>query len=68
MLYDKFEHVLWLGTDQSGIVRFNLRDGWENYHNNNSPAPGYIINQLVQDSKGVIYATTANGLLRIRKK
>ncbi|MDN5286159.1 MAG: hypothetical protein JWR38_2433 [Mucilaginibacter sp.] len=68
MLYDKFEHVLWLGTDQSGIVRFNLNDGWENYHNNNSPAPGYTINQLVQDSKGVIYATTANGLLRIRKK
>ncbi|MGF7039655.1 ligand-binding sensor domain-containing protein [Mucilaginibacter lappiensis] len=68
ILYDKFEHVLWIGTDQSGLVRFNLKDGWENYHNNNSAAPGYTIYQLVQDSKGVIYATTANGLLRIRKK
>jgi ligand-binding sensor domain-containing protein len=68
ILYDKFEHVLWIGTDQSGLVRFNLKDGWENYHNNNSPTPGYTIYQLVQDSKGVIYATTANGLLRIRKK
>jgi len=68
ILYDKFEHVLWIGTDQSGIVRFDLKDGWENYHNNNSSAPGYTIYQLVQDSKGVIYATTANGLLRIRKK
>ena len=67
ILYDKFEHVLWIGTDQSGLVRFNLKDGWENYHNNNSAAPGYTIYQLVQDSKGVIYATTANGLLRIRK-
>jgi ligand-binding sensor domain-containing protein len=68
ILYDKFEHVLWIGTDQSGLVRFDLKDGWENYHNNNSAAPGYTIYQLVQDSKGVIYATTANGLLRIRKK
>ncbi|MCR8558139.1 hypothetical protein KXD93_10815 [Mucilaginibacter sp. BJC16-A38] len=68
LLYDKFEHVLWIGTDQSGIVRFDLKDGWENYHNANSTAPGYEIFQLVQDSKGVIYATTANGLLRIRKK
>ena len=68
ILYDKFEHVLWIGTNQSGIVRFNLKDGWENYHNNNSAVPGFAIYQLVQDSKGVIYATTANGLLRIRKK
>jgi ligand-binding sensor domain-containing protein len=68
ILYDKFEHVLWIGTEQSGIVRFNLKDGWENYHNNNSPAPGHAIYQLVQDSKGVIYAATANGLLRIKRK
>jgi hypothetical protein len=68
MLYDKFEHVLWMGTDQSGMVRFNLNDGWENYHNNNSPSPGFAISQMVQDSKGVIWVTTANGLLRIRKK
>ncbi|MGF7076024.1 ligand-binding sensor domain-containing protein [Mucilaginibacter sp. 3215] len=68
MLYDKFEHVLWLGTDESGIARFDLNSGWENYHNNNSPLPGFTIYQIVQDSKGIIYATTANGLLRIRKK
>ncbi|MCS3734372.1 ligand-binding sensor domain-containing protein [Mucilaginibacter dorajii] len=68
MLYDKFEHVLWMGTDQSGLVRFDLKDGWENYHNNNSPAPGHKIYQLMQDSRGTIYATTANGLLRIAKK
>jgi hypothetical protein len=68
ILYDKFEHVLWLGTDQSGIVRFNLKDGWENYHNVNSPAPGHTIYQIAQDSKGVIYVATANGLLRMKKK
>jgi ligand-binding sensor domain-containing protein len=68
MLYDKFEHVLWLGTDQSGLVRFNLTDSWENYHNNNSPMPGFKIYQLLQDSKGTIYTTTANGLVRVKKK
>lgn len=68
ILYDKFEHVLWIATEQSGLVRFDLQNGWENYHNNNSQLPGYTINQLVQDSKGVIYASTANGLVRIRKK
>ncbi|MDB5111112.1 MAG: hypothetical protein JWR67_2226 [Mucilaginibacter sp.] len=68
LLYDKFEHVLWIGTHQSGLVRFDLKDGWENYHNNNSAIPGYDIYQIAQDSKGVIYAATANGLLKIRKK
>jgi hypothetical protein len=68
MMYDKFEHILWIGTDKSGLVRFDLKDGWENYNNNNSAVPGFKIYQLVQDSKGIIYATTANGLLRIRKK
>ncbi|WP_431198882.1 hypothetical protein ACRQ5D_33435 [Mucilaginibacter sp. P25] len=57
----------WVQT-RSGIARFDLNNGWENYHNNNSPLPGFTIYQIVQDSKGVIYATTANGLLRIRKK
>jgi hypothetical protein len=68
ILYDKFEHVLWMGTEQSGLVRFDLKNGWETYHNTNSPSPSHTIYQLVQDSKGTIYATTANGLVRIRKK
>jgi hypothetical protein len=68
MLYDKYEHVLWMGTQESGLVRFNLKDSWENYHNNNAPMPGYTINKLAQDSKGVIYAATTNGLLRIKKR
>jgi hypothetical protein len=68
LLYDKFEHVLWLGTDKSGLVRFDLKNGWENYHNNNSTVPGHDILQLSQDSKGVIYVATANGLLLVKKK
>lgn len=67
ILYDKFEHILWIATEESGLVRFDLKDGWENYHNNNSKVPGHTIFQLVQDSKGVIYVTTANGLLMMKK-
>ncbi len=68
IFYDKFEHVLWVGTHQAGLVRFDLKNGWENYHNNNSMIPGFDIYQIAQDSKGVIYAATANGMIRITKK
>jgi hypothetical protein len=68
ILYDKFEHVLWIATQLSGLVRFDLKGGWENYNNANSTIPGYDIRQLTQDSKGVIYAATANGMLIIKKK
>jgi hypothetical protein len=66
--YDKFEHVLWIGTHQSGLVRFDLKNGWENYNNNNSAIPGFDISQITQDSKGVIYVATANGMLMVKKK
>lgn len=67
ILYDKFEHVLWIATAKAGLVRFDLKDGWENYHNNNSAVPGPEIFQVMQDSKGAVYATTGNGLFRIVK-
>jgi len=68
LLYDKFENVLWIGTNESGLVRFNLKDEWENYHNQNSQIPSSYIFNLSQDSKGNIYASTFNGMLRLRKK
>lgn len=68
LLYDRFEHVLWIATNQSGLVRFSVKDGWENYNNSNSPVPGFEIHQLAQDNNGAIYAATANGMLRIQKK
>lgn len=68
ILYDKFENVLWLGTQKAGLVRFDLKDGWENYHNNNTTMPGFNILHLMQDGKGTVYAATANGLVRISKK
>jgi len=68
ILYDKFEHVLWLGTQKAGLVRFDLNGNWETYHNNNSKLPGFNILHLMQDSKGTVYATTTNGLVKIIKR
>lgn len=68
LFYDKFEKVLWVGTHEAGLVRFDLKDGWENYHNNNSGVPGPDVYQITQDSKGTVYAATANGLLKITRK
>jgi ligand-binding sensor domain-containing protein len=67
-MYDKIEQVLWLATQHAGLVRFDLKSGWENYHNNNSSVPGPDVYQLAQDSKGTIYASTANGMLKVEKK
>ena len=30
LLYDRFEKVLWIGTNESGLVRYDLKNGWEN--------------------------------------
>lgn len=68
LLYDKFEKVLWLGTNESGLVRFDLKDQWENYHNQNSKIPSSYVFDLVQDSKGNIYGSTFYGMMRLKKK
>lgn len=68
MLYDKFEKVLWIGTNESGLVRYDLKDGWENYHNENSKVPSSYIYDISQNSKGDIYVSTYNGMMRITRK
>jgi hypothetical protein len=66
--YDKFEKVLWIGTNEAGLVRYDLKDGWENYQNKNSKVPSSYIFQITQDSKGDLYVATFNGMMRIAKK
>jgi hypothetical protein len=68
LLFDKFENVLWIGTNEAGLVRFDLKDNWENYHNHNSKVPSSYIFNISQDSKGNLYVSTFYGLMRIRKK
>lgn len=68
VLYDKYEKVLWIATDRAGLVRYDLKDGWENYHNKNSKIPTSYISDMAFDSKGVLYLATRQGLVKIERK
>jgi hypothetical protein len=68
LMYDKLEKVLWIGTSDAGLVRFDLKDGWEDYHNENSKVPSTYIYNISQDSKGNIYVSTYDGMMRINKQ
>lgn len=68
LFYDKFEKVLWIGTNEAGLVRFDLKDGWENYNNKNSKVPSTYIYGIAQNSKGELYVSTYNGMMRISKR
>jgi hypothetical protein len=66
--YDKIEKVLWISTDRAGLVRFDLTDGWENYHNKNSAIPTSYISTMEFDSKGNLFLATRQGLVKIERK
>ncbi|WP_256001942.1 ligand-binding sensor domain-containing protein [Pedobacter deserti] len=68
MLYDEKENVLWIGTALAGLVRFDLKDGWELYNNKNSQVPSSFVTDIGKDTKGNIYLTTRYGLVKIEKK
>lgn len=68
VLYDKVEKVLWISTDRAGLVRFDLKDGWENYHNENSDIPTSYISTMTFDDKGNLYLATRQGLVKIERK
>lgn len=68
VLYDKNEKVLWISTDRAGIVRYDLKDGWENYHSENSDIPTSYISTMTFDNNGALYLATRQGLVRIERK
>lgn len=68
VLYDKVEKVLWISTDRAGLVRYDLKDGWENYHNENSDIPTSYISTMTFDNKGNLYLATRQGLVKIERK
>jgi ligand-binding sensor domain-containing protein len=68
VLYDKKEKVLWISTDRAGLVRYDLKDGWENYHSENSAIPTSHISTMAFDNKGVLYLATRQGLVRVERK
>jgi hypothetical protein len=68
VLYDKKEKVLWISTDRAGLVRYDLKDGWENYHSNNSDIPTSYISTMAFDNNGILYLATRQGLVRVERK
>jgi ligand-binding sensor domain-containing protein len=68
VVYDKNEKILWISTDRAGLIRFDLKDGWENYHNENSEIPTSYISSMTFDQKGNLYLATRQGLVKIEKK
>jgi len=68
VLYDKKEKVLWISTDRAGLVRYDLKDGWENYHNENSAIPTSYISTMTFDNAGTLYLATRQGLVKIERK
>lgn len=68
VVYDKNENVLWISTDRAGLVRYDLKDGWENYHNENSEIPTSYISTMTIDANGNLYLATRQGLVKIEKK
>lgn len=67
VLYDKKEKVLWISTDRAGLVRYDLKDGWENYHNKNSAIPTSYISTMTFDEAGNLYLATRQGLVKIER-
>lgn len=68
LLYDKNEKILWISTDRAGLVRYDLKNGWENYHNKNSAIPTSYISRMAFDIKGTLYLATRQGLVRVERK
>ena len=68
ILFDKNENVVWISTDRAGLIRYDLKDGWENYHNQNSDIPTSYISTMTFDEKGNLYLATRQGLVKIEKK
>lgn len=67
VLYDKKEKVLWISTDRAGLVRYDLKDGWENYHSDNSKIPTSYISTMTFDNNGVLYLATRQGLVKVER-
>ncbi len=67
VLYDRNEKVLWISTDRAGLVRYDLKDSWENYHNENSDLPTSYISTMMFDNEGNLYLATRQGLVKIER-
>lgn len=68
IVYDKKENIIWISTDRAGLVRYDLKGNWENYHNENSEISTSYISTMKLDKDGNLYLATRQGLVKIEKK
>ena len=68
LLYDKNEKSLWISTDRAGLVKYDLKENWENYHNENSSIPTSNISTMTFDKYGNLFLATKQGLVKIERK
>lgn len=68
VLYDRKEKVLWISTDRAGLVRYNLKNDWENYHSENSEIPTSYISSMAFDNGGNLYLATRQGLVKVERR
>lgn len=66
--YDQKEKIIWIATDRAGLVRYDLKGGWENYHNENSDIPTSYISAMTFDANGNLFLATRQGLVKIERK
>ncbi|ADB38992.1 hybrid sensor histidine kinase/response regulator transcription factor [Spirosoma linguale] len=59
------ETVLWLGTVDAGLVRFDTKTGIFRTFTRQTGLPNNTINSLQTDEQGFIWAATNNGLIRL---
>ena len=68
MAYDPNENILWISTGRAGLIRYDLDQGWENYHSENSSIPTSHISDIKITNTGVIYLGTKLGIVQIERK
>jgi|GEM_PF-3401840 len=62
------ENTLWLGTVNSGLIKFPRRGRNTVFHTDNSSIPDNDIYTLAVEANGVVWAGTDNGLVRIENE
>lgn len=68
VVYDKNEKCLWISTDRAGLVKYDLKENWENYHNENSSIPTSYISSMAFDKNGNLFLATRQGLVKMERK
>ena len=68
-----YENILWIGTSNQGLFKYNLNAGEFTQYNKNTEAVSDIVTSndvyyVLEDSKGIVWFSTPNGLGKLDPK